>query len=300
MGVPPDDQRRLLNKIVNPLSEANPYLRTSLLPGLFAAAIRNLSRGNDDLALFEAGSVFFANDPLLPARRPPVTQRPSIEELEAIDHALGQQPRHLGAVLTGQWQPDGWEGPGVTAGWQQAIAFIDAAALAIGLRLDRRAAEFPPWHPGRCAEFRLPTGEGIGYAGELHPEVCAAFGLPPRAAAAEIDLDALIAAAPAIGDIPIISGFPVAKEDVALIVDDNVPAAAVERALRAGAGPLLESIWLFDVYTGPQVGKGKKSLAYALRFRAPDRTLTDAEAAQARDAAVAAAAERTGALQRTV
>jgi phenylalanyl-tRNA synthetase beta chain len=300
MGVPSDDQRRRLNKIVNPLSEASPYLRTSLLPGLFAAAVRNLSRGNDDLALFEAGSVFFADDPQMAAPRPPVTQRPSAEELAAIDRALGQQPRHLGAVLTGQWQPDSWEGPGVTAGWQQAIAFVEAAGLAIGLRLARRAAERPPWHPGRCAEFTLPTGEGIGHAGELHPEVCTAFGLPARTAAAEVDLDALIAAAPTMGDIPTISGFPVAKEDVALIVDEDIPAAAVERALRAGAGPLLESIWLFDVYTGPQIGKGQKSLAYALRFRAPDRTLTDAEAAEARDAAVAAAVERTGAVQRTV
>ena len=300
MGVPADDRRRRLNKIVNPLSEASPYLRTSMLPGLFAAVARNRSRGNDDLALFEAGSVFFANDPLLAAPRPPVTQRPSAEELAALDRALGQQPRHLGAVLTGQWVPDGWDGPGIPAGWQQAIAFVEAAAAAIGLRLDRRAAEHPPWHPGRCAEFLLPTGEGIGYAGELHPEVCAAFGLPARAAAAEIDLDALIAAAPAAGEVPTISGFPVAKEDVALIVDEDVPAAAVERALRAGAGPLLESISLFDLYAGPQIGEGKKSLAYALRFRAPDRTLTDAEAAEARDAAVAAAAERTGAVQRTV
>ena len=300
MGVPSDDQRRRLNKIVNPLSEASPYLRTSLLPGLFAAAVRNLSRGNDDLALFEAGSVFFADDPQTAAPRPPVTQRPSAEELAAIDRALGQQPRHLGAVLTGQWQTDSWEGRGVTAGWQQTIAFVEAAGLAIGLRLDRRAAEYPPWHPGRCAEFTLPTGERIGYAGELHPDVCTAFGLPSRTAAAEIDLDALIAAAPTMGDIPAISGFPVAKEDVALIVDEDIPAAAVERALRAGAGPLLESIWLFDVYTGPQIGKGKKSLAYALRFRAADRTLTDAEAAEARDAAVVAAAERTGAVQRTV
>jgi phenylalanyl-tRNA synthetase beta chain len=97
-----------------------------------------------------------------------------------------------------------------------------------------------------------------------------------------------------------ISGFPVAKEDVALIVDDHMPAAEVERALRAGAGPLLESIWLFDLYTGPQVGEGKKSLNYALRFQAPDRTLTDAETAAARDDAVAVAAERTGAVQRTV
>jgi phenylalanyl-tRNA synthetase beta chain len=300
MGIPADDRRRLLNKIVNPLSEASPYLRTSLLPGLFGAAARNLSRGNDDLALFEAGSVFFANDPLVAAPRPPVTQRPSAEELAAIDHALGQQPRHLGAVLTGHWLPDGWEGRGILAGWQQAIAFVEAAALAVGLQLDRRPAEYAPWHPGRCAEFILPGGDGIGYAGELHPEVCAAFGLPVRTAAAEIDLDALIAAAPATGDIPMISGFPPAKEDVALIVDADMPAALVERALRAGAGPLLESIWLFDIYTGPQVGKGKKSLAYALRFRASDRTLTDAEAAEARDAAVATAAERTGAIQRTV
>jgi phenylalanyl-tRNA synthetase beta chain len=300
MGVPADDRRRRLNKIVNPLSEASPYLRTSMLPGLFAAVARNRSRGNDDLALFEAGSVFFANDPLLAAPRPPVTQRPSAEELAALDRALGQQPRHLAAVLTGQWVPEGWDGSGIPAGWQQAIAFVEAAASAIGLRLDRRAANYPPWHPGRCAEFMLPTGEGIGYAGELHPDTCTAFGLPARAAAAEIDLDALIAAAPAAGDVPTISGFPVAKEDVALIVDEDVPAAAVERALRAGAGPLLESIWLFDLYTGPQIGEGKKSLAYALRFRAPDRTLTDAEAAEARDAAVTEAADRTGAVQRTV
>jgi phenylalanyl-tRNA synthetase beta chain len=300
MGVPADDRRRRLNKIVNPLSEASPYLRTSLLPGLFAAVTRNLSRGNDDLALLEAGSVFFAADPLLAAPRPPVTQRPSAEELAAIDHALGQQPRHLGAVLTGYWQSQSWEGQGVPTGWQQAMAFVEAAALTIGLHLDRRAAEYAPWHPGRCAEFMLPSGDVIGYAGELHPSVCTAFGLPARTAAAEIDLDALIAGAPATGDIPTISGFPVAKEDVALIVDEDMPAAVVERALRAGAGPLLESISLFDVYTGPQVGQGKKSLAYALRFRAPDRTLTDAKAAAARDAAVAVAAERTGAVQRTV
>jgi phenylalanyl-tRNA synthetase beta chain len=299
MDVPVDDRRRRLNKIVNPLSETSPYLRTSLLPGLFGAVGRNLSRGNDDLALFEAGSVFFANDPLLPAPRPPVTQRPSAEELAAIDHALGPQPRHLGVVLTGQWQPGSWEGHGIPASWQQAIAFVEAAASAIGLQLERRAAEYAPWHPGRCAQFLLPNDDGIGYAGELHPAVCVAFGLPARTAAAEIDLDALIAAAPATGDIPLISALPVAKEDVALIVDESVPAAAVERALRAGAGPLLESVWLFDVYTGPQIGKGKKSLAYALRFRAPDRTLTDAEAAAARDAAVAVAAERTGAIQRT-
>jgi phenylalanyl-tRNA synthetase beta chain len=99
--------------------------------------------------------------------------------------------------------PQGWEGPGIPAGWEHAIAFVEAAAAAIGLRLDRRAAEYPPWHPGRCAQFTLPTGKAIGYAGELHPDVCVAFGLPPRAAAAEIDLDALIASRG--GVIPMIS-----------------------------------------------------------------------------------------------
>ena len=138
MGVPADDRRRRLSKIVNPLSEASPYLRTSMLPGLFAAVARNRSRGNDDLALFEAGSVFFANDPPLAAPRPPVTQRPSAEELAALDRALGQQPRHLGAVLTGQWIPEGWDGPG------------DASRLAAGNRLRRgsgfcdRIATGPP------------------------------------------------------------------------------------------------------------------------------------------------------------
>jgi phenylalanyl-tRNA synthetase beta chain len=252
------------------------------------------------LALFEAGPVFCAHDRLLAAPRPPVTQRPSDEELAAIDRALGRQPRHLAALLTGHWLPDDWQGLGVATGWQQAIAFVEAAGLAIGVQLDRRATEYAPWHPGRCAEFTLPTGEAIGQAGELHPEVCATFGLPARTAAAEIDLDALVSVAPDIGEIPEISGFPVAKEDVALIVDADVPAAAVERALRTGAGPLLESLWLFDIYAGPQIGEGKKSLAYALRFRAPDRTLTDAETAEARNAAVAAAAERLQAVQRTV
>jgi phenylalanyl-tRNA synthetase beta chain len=300
LGLPADDERRRLNRILNPLSEASPYLRTTLLPGLLAAAVRNRSRGNDDLALFESGSVFFANDPPVAAPRVPVTQRPSDAELAALDQALGRQPRHLAAVLGGQWRTEGWVGPGEPSGWQHAIAFVEVAARAVGLRLSRRAAEYEPWHPGRCAEFVAPNGEVLGYAGELHPTVCEAFGLPARVSAAEIDLDALIAAAPERGVVYAISSFPVAKEDVALIVDSDVPAGIVERALRSGAGPLLESVTLFDVYTGPQVGAGQKSLAFALRFRAPDRTLTDAEAAAARDAAVAAAADQTGAAQRTV
>ena len=300
LGVPSDDRRRRLNRIANPLAETSPYLRTTLLPGLFERVARNRSRGQDDLALFETGSVFFAAEAGSVAPRPSVAQRPTDEELAAMDAALGQQPRHLAVVLTGSWLPAGWQGPAETAGWQQAIAAVEVAARALGVRLVRRSAEQVPWHPGRSAELATADGVVLGWAGELHPQVIAAYGLPDRAAAAEIDLSALLAAAPPRGSVAAISSYPVAKEDVALIVTEDVPAAAVETALRRGAGPLLESVQLFDVYTGSQVGDGRKSLAFALRFRAPDRTLTDAESGAARDAAVAVAVAEVGAEPRVL
>lgn len=300
MGVPADDRRRRLTRLLNPLAETSPYLRTSILPGLFGAVTRNTSRGNDDLALFETGSVFFAPEPRLAAPRPPVEARPGAEVLAAMDDALGDQPKHLAAVLTGAWRRTGWTGPGERAGWQHAVALADLAGRAVGLDLERRAAEQAPWHPGRCAALVLPGQDVvIGHAGELHPRVVEAFGLPARTCAVELDLDVLIAAAPEVGEVAPLSSHPVAKEDVALVVDAAVAAADVAAALRAGAGPLLESVQLFDIYTGPQIGEGRKSLAFALRFRAPDRTLTDADTAAARDAAVAQAAQDTGAVQRT-
>jgi phenylalanyl-tRNA synthetase beta chain len=300
LGVPTEDRRRRLNRIANPLAETAPYLRTTLLPGLFGAIARNRSRGNDDLALVETGSVFYAAEPATSAPRPAVTGRPTEADLAAMDAALGDQPRHLAVVLTGSWRPSGWQGPAVPAGWQQALAVTDVAARALGVTLVRRSAEQVPWHPGRCAEIATSDGLVIGYAGELHPAVIAAYGLPDRTAAAEIDLSALLAAAPPRGSVAPISSYPVAKEDVALIVGSDVPAGTVQDSLRRGAGPLLESVELFDVYTGPQVGEGRKSLAFALRFRAPDRTLTDAESGAARDAAVAAAVAEVGAEPRVL
>lgn len=299
LGVAADDERRRLVRLANPLAETSPYLRTTLLPGLFGAVTRNTSRSNDDLALFESGTVFLARDHGTPPR-PSVAGRPTDAELEAINQALPEQPRHLAAVLTGNWLADGWTGAATPASWRHAVAFVEIAARAVGLNVTRRAAEHAPWHPGRCAELVIEeTEQAIGYAGELHPGVCKAFGLPARSCAAEVDLEALIAAAPTSGDVAEISSFPVAKEDVALIVDSDIPAAAVEAALVSGAGELLESIRLFDIYEGPQIGEGKKSLAFALRFRAKDRTLKDTEAAAARDAAVASATAATAATQRT-
>ncbi|MGW3729629.1 phenylalanine--tRNA ligase subunit beta-related protein, partial [Streptomyces sp. NPDC000851] len=127
-----------------------------------------------------------------------------------------------------------------------------------------------------------------------------ALGLPARTCATELDLDALEQVGDGTPQAPRISTFPVATQDVALVVDQPVPHAEVEAALREGAGELLESIRLFDVYeNAEQLGDGRKSLAYALRFRAADRTLTVDEASAARDAAVALAAERTGAVLRS-
>ncbi|MDR1790353.1 MAG: phenylalanine--tRNA ligase subunit beta [Propionibacteriaceae bacterium] len=298
MGVPADDPRRALVRLANPLAETSPYLRTTLLPGLFGAVARNTSRGNDDLALFETGSVFFAREGNPAAPLPAVDHRPSDAELAAIAAAIPTQPRHLAAILTGAWQPAGWQGEAVPASWQQAFELADQVAQAVGLQISRAAAASAPFHPGRCAALSVGDGNVVGYAGELHPSVVAALGLPARTSAVEIDLDALFAAAPGSGDIATISTHPVAKEDVALIVDADIAVAAVQTALTAGAGPLLESIALFDIYTGDQIPPGKKSLAFALRFRAPDRTLTEAEAGAARDAAIAAAQTATGAIPR--
>ena len=299
LGVPADDRRRAVNRLVNPLSESQPTLRTTLLPGLFAAAARNAGRGLDDVVLFECGAVFHAAVPPRTAPRPPVDTPPDEHILRRMDDALGDQPRLVAAVLTGSWVRPGWQGPARPAGWAEAVALAEAAAAVVGVRLTRQAAEVAPWHPGRCAALLLAdTDVAVGHAGELHPQVCTAFGLAPRTSAFEFDLDVLVAAAPATGEIATLSAWPVAKEDVALIVPEPTPTATVAEALVRGAGPLLESVELFDVYRGPQAGEGNKSLAFGMRFRAPDKTLTTAEAAAARDAAVAAAAE-LGAVHRT-
>ncbi len=296
LGLAADDDRRALVRLANPLSETAPCLRTTMLPGLLAAAQRNVSRGLDDVALFELGSVFLAGSGE-PAPSPGVTGRPSEAELAAIEAALPRQPRHLAAVVAGQWRPVGWQGTAEPAGWQQVFAIADVAARAVGATLTRIPDERAPWHPGRCAAL-VVAGETIGHAGELHPTVCRAFGVPPRSAALELDLDALLRLAPGPGTIAPVSGHPVAKEDVALVVAESVPAGLVRDALIEGAGPLLESIHLFDIYRGAPIPEGSKSLAFALRFRAADRTLKEAEINAARDAAVARAGRACGAVQR--
>ncbi|MFG2849545.1 phenylalanine--tRNA ligase subunit beta [Streptomyces mirabilis] len=302
LGLAADDPKRKVVKLVNPLSDEEPALRTTLLPGLLHALRRNDGRGSHDLALFETGLVFQPQDELRVAGRLPVDRRPTDEEIASLTAALPVQPRHAAVVLAGAREQAGWWGKGRPADWADAIEAARSLAREAGTELLVRAGQYGPWHPGRCAELAVVVDgqeKVIGHAGELHPGVLKTLGLPARTCAMELDLDALEQASAGLPKGPKTSTFPVATQDVALVVDKTVPHVDVEAALREGAGELLESIRLFDVYeNGEQLGEGKKSLAYALRFRADDRTLTVDEASAARDVAVALAGERTGAVLR--
>ena len=326
----PEDPRRPAVTVANPLSEQQPQLRTTLLPGLFAALVRNVGRGFPDTGLFETGQVFRPR-PGSPGVAPILaTDRgPTEAELAAIDAALPDQPVLVSGVLAGHRELPGWWGPGRAATWADAIEVARSVAAVSHLALDVRAAAAAPWHPGRCGALYVPAGSTpgtagdpgtpadpgtsdtsgaaapggqwlAGYAGELHPRVIASYGLPPRTCAFELDFAVLAAAAAAAEPVrgPALPGYPLATQDVALVVPDTVPAAEVVAALRAGAGELLEDVRLFDVYTGAPLSPGQKSVACTLRLRAADRTLTAAEATAARDAAVAEAGRRTGAVLR--
>jgi phenylalanyl-tRNA synthetase beta chain len=296
-GLASDDPRRRAARLVNPLSDAEPELRTSLLPGLLASLVRNLGRGNRDFALYEMGLVYLPvpDAPLMP--RPGVEHRPSEDEIRAVNAAIPPQPRHVATVFAGEVDHSGWWGPGRTAGWADAIESARVVAQAARAELQVQAGDLAPWHPGRCA--RLLLGEVVvGHAGELHPRVIAALGLPERTSAMELDLDAFTPPAPAMA--PEISSFPPVLIDVALVVGADVPAADVQAAVVAGAGELLESVRLFDSYAdNDRLGAGLKSLAFALRLRAPDRTLTGEDALVVRDAVVEKAAEMHGARLRS-
>ncbi|HTA09337.1 MAG TPA: phenylalanine--tRNA ligase subunit beta [Streptosporangiaceae bacterium] len=310
LQLPADDARRRAVRLANPISDDDPLMRTTLLPGMLRTLARNLGLGFSDVALYEFGHVFSPRPdaaPTAPILR--VDRGPAVHELALLEAALPDQPLRVGAVLTGDIELPGYWGKGRPAGWQDAIEAARDVLRTSRLRFDVRADQHEPWHPGRCAAIFVQTEQGhewlAGYAGELHPRVIAAFGLPARTAAMELDMSVVEAAADAIGPVqaPALSTYPPAVQDVALVVPQVVPAADVARALADGVAEagdvMLESLHLFDVYTGDQAGEGRKSLAYTLRFRAPDRTLTAEEANAARDAAVAEAARRTGAVLRS-
>jgi phenylalanyl-tRNA synthetase beta chain len=329
LQLPPEDPRRRGVLLANPIRDEEPQLRTTLLPGLFRVAGRNAGRGFADLALFEIGNVARTKEgpgagaganghpgaasQVAPILR--VDRGPTPQEIAELERALPDQPRLIGIVLTGHREAPGWWGDGRPASFRDAIEAAHTVLRTSRVPYAVQAGQCAPWHPGRCAEFVIEPGAGsgpdggrsvtVGFAGELHPRVISAFRLPPRTCAVELDLSLIERAAADLPPVqaPVISTYPVASQDVALVVDDAVPAADVQAALISGAAAagremVLEDVRLFDVYSGEQVGHGRKSLAYTLRFRAADRTLTDDEVAVAREAAVAAAVRLTGAVLR--
>jgi phenylalanyl-tRNA synthetase beta chain len=294
-GLADDDPRRTTTRVLNPLEADRPSLATTLLPGLLEALTRNVSRGAVDVALFGIAQVVEPTAETRAVDRIPNDRRPTDDEIAVLDASLPRQPQHVGAVMAGLRESAGPWGAGRPVEAADAFEAVRVIGRAAGVEFTLRSAQYLPWHPGRCAEVLV--GEAVvGHAGQLHPAVVERSGLPKGTCAVEIDLDAvpLTETLPA----PAVSPFPAVFQDIALIVDDDVAAQSVIDAVRAGAGELLEDVRIFDVYTGPQIGEGRKSLALALRFRAPDRTLTEEEASAARDAAVAQAEELVGAVQR--
>ena len=256
---------------------------------------RNVSRGIVDVALFAVAQVVQPTEQTTGVELIPVNRRPTDDEIAGLDASLPRQPQHVAAVLTGLREPRGPWGEGRRSEAADAFEAVRIVARASGIDVTLRAAQHLPWHPGRCAEVLV--GETVvGHAGQLHPAVIERSGLPKGTCAVELNLDAIpiVDAFPA----PRVSPFPAVFQDVSLVVDADVPAQTVQDAVRDGAGELLEDVRLFDVYTGPQVGENRKSLTFALRFRAADRTLTEDEASAARDAAVQRAAEQVGAVLR--
>ena len=294
-GLPSDDPRRAATRVLNPLEADRPELATTLLPGLLESLVRNASRGAVDASLFAIEQVVEPTSDTRAVKLIPTDRRPSDAEIATLDASLPNQPEHVGVVLAGLREPAGPWGPGRPVHAVDAFEAVRIIGRAAGIELTLRPAQYLPWHPGRCAEV-LVGDMVVGHAGQLHPAVIERSGLPKGTCAVEVNLDGipLSETLPA----PAVSPFPAVFQDVALIVDDEIAAQSVVDAVRDGAGDLLEDIRLFDVYTGPQIGEGRKSLALALRFRAADRTLTEDEASAARDAAVASAAQRVGAKQR--
>ncbi len=283
-------------RLANALDGQAPFLRRSLIPGLLAVAHRNQSRGLTDLALFESGSVFlpeadvrYGTDEV-----PPLGIRPSDEVIAQLNASIPPQPRHVAILLTGQRVA---KQPGRAAEAHDLVDALDAVravGVAAGVSIDVAQGERAALHPGRTGVLSV-AGVEIGYVGELLPAVSADADLPGRVYVAELDLDALLSTAADRTIAASLSSYPAATQDVSLVVPADVTAAAVAAALAEGAGDLLEATRLVDDYRGAGIADDSKSLTFALRFRATDRTLTAAEATEAKLAGVAVATERFGA-----
>ena len=287
-------ERAATYKVANPMSEEFPLMRVHLVPGLIEVAQRNISRGAKDFAIFEMGSIFRSDQKLVPAISPDLSKRSSKKIIDEIFASVPPQGYHVAGLLVGKTENENWQGKARSYNWQDAISYAQDVLALCNLEWTVARSDLAPWHPGRCAEL-IVNGKAVAHAGELHPRIVSAYGLPERSVAFAVALSALPDSA--LVRPTTVGTMPAAVQDVALIVESNVSAADIEGALRAGAGDLLESITLFDRYD--KIGDGKISLAFTLVFRAQDRTLTGEEVSAMREAATAVAAAKFGAVVRT-
>jgi phenylalanyl-tRNA synthetase beta chain len=261
-------------RLENPLSEDGSVMRPLLLPGLLDAARHNAAHGRPDLALFESAHAY----------------HPSAEQHNGADHAAprGRMPareRHHLAVLMTQAAPGGWRSESRPADFFSLRGLLEGVLEAAGLEWSVGEGARPFLHPGRAASIVAEDQREIGWLGELHPLVAREWDIGGPVAAFELDLDAVTElAAGRPQTYREVTSFPAVLQDIAVVVDEQLPAAAVVEAVRAGGGGLLERVDLFDLYRGEPVGEGHKSLALRLEFRAPDRTLTDDEVTEQRAA----------------
>jgi phenylalanyl-tRNA synthetase beta chain len=241
-------------RLANPLSAEDAFLRTSLIPGLLRALGRNLARGVRSPALFEVGHVFLPDDP--------------VAERESVALAM------TGIASTG------YPGESHEFDFFDAKGAVETLLAALGIRdwrVDPENEAARPIHPARSAAIMV-GGERAGAIGELHPRIAGSMKFPGRVALGELDVTVIGRGAMstlAFRDIP---RFPPVRRDLAFVLDEATPAERVRGALVDSGGPLLDAAVLFDVFTGGAIPEGKKSLAFSVDFRAPDRTLTDDEA----------------------
>jgi phenylalanyl-tRNA synthetase beta chain len=286
-------------RLANPLDSETPFLRTTLIPGMIETARRNLSRGLTNLALFEVGVVFqpvagvrYGSGPL-----PVPAAHPGAGRLVELNSSIPPQPWHVATMFLGETIEKQPGQAAVASGLSDALASVAQIGLALAVDIRVATGSHHALHPGRTAELFVGY-RSVGFAGELLPSLAEELDLPRVVAVAELDLDALMELARTEVIPTTIVTMPAATQDLSLVVAQDVPAGDILNTVIEGAGDLLEHAALVDDYRGKGLADGTKSLTFALRFRAPDRTLTAAEASDAKLAAVTLAAQRHGATLR--
>ena len=275
LRLPEGDPRRATIATRNPISAEHVQMRTTLLGGLLDAATHNLARGAERLALFESGRAYL--------------REPAPPEGSALAGAFAgrmpapaREPHRIAAIAVGPLRPPSWRAEAHPVGLYELKGILESLCGQLGVEVELAASAQPFLHPGRAARVEI-GGEAAGWLGELHPAVATAWDLPV-AAAFEIDLEPLIRSSRVGGErYEDVTTHPAVREDLAIVVAEDVPADRVRAAVLEGGGPLLRRARVFDLFHGEQVGEGRKSIALRLEFRAPDRTLTDEEVAARRE-----------------